>query len=557
MASAHRPQHPAIAVKIPLPSAHSSPSLPSSTTASPSPSMHTSFVPGSSVRGPLAKDCIRVGVVGGGSVGLVFAAYLNDHPNVKMTILSRREKVQQLKEYGGEVACDGRVWQLGGACEDNSKTHPLTIMPLDDPNIGADGPQDLLLICVKAQYVRECLHHLEEVIGPDTVVVAAQNGIPFWLMHRGGDFLDGRIDEVPACDPDGRISAVLLPHVLGAVLQMAVAIDEPQHTNTDTHTHMDHQQTTAGCPDPERVRVHGTTYKIVLGEPDNTMSERLMSVGSLMQSVGLPVELTTRLRVSVWKKVLANVTMNPITSLTQRTIPDLCAENETRTIIQDIMHEVACVCNKNGTDLGRDPVGDTMKLLANCYPNHKPSMRQDLDTGKRLEVDPIVTAVVQIAQCLQVPTPKLNFLHALISSRDRAIALQHSPICTNTNRQPSPAPTISEGEGGGDSPAAGLCRGQSESGKTAASTSSGEADNGKEELEMDIANVTSSVSSIDLGTSHHVYPDYFSASPLPSRSVSPRMSEEDSDSPRGWEDEGGGGDGDGGRHELTMSVLVD
>ena len=119
-------------------------------------------------------------------------------------------------EYGGEVACDGRVWQLGGPCED-TKTHPLTIMPLDDPNIGtymqspnpphthghslslclslplsvcvcsgADGPQDVLLICVKAQYVRECLHHLEKLIGPDTVVVAAQNGIPFWLMHKGG-----------------------------------------------------------------------------------------------------------------------------------------------------------------------------------------------------------------------------------------------------------------------------------------------------------------------------------------------------------------------------------
>jgi 2-dehydropantoate 2-reductase len=217
---------------------------------------------------------------------------------------------------------------------------------------------------------------LKPVLGPDTIVVSTQNGIPWWYFQGFGGEWDGlRLERV---DPGGVISsAIEARRVVGSIVYFSTEITSPG------------------------VIQHIEGNRISIGEPDGSRSDRVRRIAEALIASGLRCPISARLRHEIWVKVLGNASLNPVSALTRATIAQMVRDPGVCSVIRNIMREVEAVSEKLGMEL---PVSIDQRIAgAEKVGDHKTSMLQDLEAGRPMELEALVGAVVELGERVGLP----------------------------------------------------------------------------------------------------------------------------------------------------------
>jgi 2-dehydropantoate 2-reductase len=259
----------------------------------------------------------------------------------------------------------------------------------------ATGPQDLVILAVKANQVEAILPDLPKLFGPNTMVVTMQNGVPFWYFHKHGGNLQGT--SVHSVDPSGAIFAgIPAERVIGCVVYPASELVEPGVVH----------------------HIEGDRFP--LGELDGSVSERVTRVSEAFAKAGFKAPVLENIRSEMWLKLWGNLTFNPISSLSHATLVDICQFPLTRELATNMMLEAQSVANKLGIEF-RVPLEKRI-AGAEKVGKHKTSMLQDIEAGRAPEIDALVGSVAELGRLTGTPTPHINTVYALVKLLDKAMA---------------------------------------------------------------------------------------------------------------------------------------
>ena len=258
------------------------------------------------------------------------------------------------------------------------------------------GPQDYVIITLKAHSVPPVVDRMQPLIGDGTTIVSGVNGVPWWYFHG----LEGPLAEtqLESVDPGGAQWRGFGPdRVLGCVVYPAAEVIEP---GTIRH-------------------IEGNRFS--LGEPSGEKSDRAMRLSQALNSVGLKAPVRPRIRDEIWVKLWGNLSFNPISALTHATLDVLCTDSGTRAVARAMMVEAQEIAEKLGVKFPIDV--DRRIDGGGAVGAHRTSMLQDLDAGRPMEIDALVTAVQELGRLTQTPTPTIDTVLALIRLRARSAGL--------------------------------------------------------------------------------------------------------------------------------------
>jgi len=258
------------------------------------------------------------------------------------------------------------------------------------------GVQDVVIICLKAHSITGVLDAMQPLLGPNTRVVTAVNGIPYWYFYKHGNACEGATLE--SIDPGGRQWKELGPErAIGCVVYPATEIEAP---GVIRHVYGD---------------------KFPLGEPSGENSADIADLSALFEKAGLKAPVLDSIRDEIWLKLWGNVSFNPISALTHATLDVLCGDPGTRAVTRAMMVEAQQIAESFGVkfrvDVDRRIEGGR-KVGA-----HKTSMLQDLERGRPMEIDPLVTVVQEMGKLTNVPTPTIDTVLALTRQRAKVAGL--------------------------------------------------------------------------------------------------------------------------------------
>jgi 2-dehydropantoate 2-reductase len=322
---------------------------------------------------------VKVAVLGAGAIGAYVGASLS-RAGAEVHLIARGPHLQAIRESGVRVSSPRGDFE--------ARPHAT-----DDP--AEVGPVDHVFLGLKATQYASCGPLLEPLLQENTSLIAAQNGIPWWYFHgQDGKYEGTRIESV---DPEGAVSAVLpVQRAIGCVVYAATEISAPGQIR----------------------HLEGT--RLSIGEPDGTTSGRCADFADAMIAGGLKCPVEPDLRRDIWLKLMGNIAFNPISALTRATMGGICRDGETRDLVVQMMQETLDVA----MSLGVDPGISIERRLAGAERTgeHKTSTLQDLERGKPLELDAILTAVVELAGLTGVPVPTLRVVSALAGLLDETAA---------------------------------------------------------------------------------------------------------------------------------------
>ncbi|MDR1310568.1 MAG: 2-dehydropantoate 2-reductase [Burkholderiaceae bacterium] len=257
------------------------------------------------------------------------------------------------------------------------------------------GPQDLVILALKAHQVESVVDDVPKLFGPDTVVVTMQNGIPYWYFHRhGGPYEGARVQSV---DPTGQIAAKIPPdRVLGCVVYPASELIAPGVVR----------------------HIEGDRFPI--GELDGSISERAQKISDAFVKAGFKSPILENIRSEIWLKLWGNLTFNPISSLAHSTLVDICQFPLSRELAGDMMIEAQRIANKLGIEF-RVPLEKRI-AGAEKVGKHKTSMLQDVEAGREPEIDALVGSVVELGRITHTATPHINTVYALVKLLSKTMA---------------------------------------------------------------------------------------------------------------------------------------
>ena len=291
----------------------------------------------------------------------------------------------------GPLATAAQIAMARGATLDALRTEGLRLTedgitrtaPVQANNDAtALGVQDVVIVAVKAPAMESVAQTIAPLIGPDTCVVVAMNGVPWWFFDRPGPLEGLRLQSV---DPHGRIAdAIPTKNVLGCVVHLSAATTEPGLVQ------------------------HRGGNGLIIGEPDGSSSPRLKRVHDLLSEAGFETTSSPRIRHDIWYKLWGNMTMNPVSAITGATGDRMLDDDLVRNFCSAAMVEAAAIGAKIGCVIDQDPEARhdlTRKLGA-----FKTSMLQDVEGGKSMEIDVLLTAVREIGAKVGVATPNIDAL---------------------------------------------------------------------------------------------------------------------------------------------------
>jgi 2-dehydropantoate 2-reductase len=248
------------------------------------------------------------------------------------------------------------------------------------------GPQDLVILAVKTTALPSIAAVVGPLLGRDTVVLSAMNGVPWWFFHGLGERFRGT--RLESTDPGGGLAAAMPPErVVGCVVHMS-----------------------ASSPEPGVVR-HAAGDRFIVGEPGGASTARLDAIAALLRAGGLAVETSGRIELDVWLKLWGNATMNPVSALTGATMDRILDDLLVRRFVSDAMAEAAAIGAAIGLPIAMSPEERheiTRKLGA-----VRTSMLQDVDAGRPLELDALVGSVCEIGRLVGLDTPNFDALLGL------------------------------------------------------------------------------------------------------------------------------------------------
>jgi 2-dehydropantoate 2-reductase len=259
----------------------------------------------------------------------------------------------------------------------------------------AAGPQDLVILAVKAHQVEAVANDVPKLFGPDTVVVTMQNGIPYWYFHRhGGDLAGGVVHSV---DPTGLVGQKIpAERVIGCVVYPAAELIAPGIVK----------------------HIEGERFPV--GDLDGSTNARVTRVSDCFTHAGFKAPVLDNIRAEIWLKLWGNLTFNPISALTRATLVDICQFPPTRALVAAMMSEAQTVATKLGITFRVD----MEKRIAGAEKigRHKTSMLQDIEAGRPPELAALVGSVVELARLTHTPTPNIDAVYALADLLSRTIA---------------------------------------------------------------------------------------------------------------------------------------
>jgi 2-dehydropantoate 2-reductase len=329
---------------------------------------------------------MRIAIIGAGAIGgfvglrLALAAE-------QVTFIARGATLDALRARG---------LRLIGA--DGGEEHLAHVRATD--NYANAGPQDLVILAMKAHQVEAVVHDLPKLLGRDTVIVPMQNGIPFWYFHGFEGPLAGT--HIKSVDPNGLASSKIpCERVLGCVVYPAAELIAPG------------------------VIKHIEGNRFPVGEPDGSNSERAQRVSQVFVKAGLKSPVLEDIRSEIWLKLWGNLTFNPISALSRATLAGICQFAPSRAIAAAMMSEAQIVAEKLGS---RFRVSLEKRIAgAEGVGHHKTSMLQDVEAGKNLEIDALLGSVVELARLTNTETPHIDTVYALTKLLDKGIMEQQRP----------------------------------------------------------------------------------------------------------------------------------
>ena len=328
----------------------------------------------------------RICIFGAGAIGGYLAAAL-DNAGAAVSLVARGPHLEAILKNGLTFEKDGVT-----------STHHLPAS--SDP---ADlGPQDVVFLAVKAHGIPAIIDGLKLLLHDDTIIVPAVNGLPWWYFHGAGT--GTALDEQPllAVDPDRRIWDEIGPQrAIGCVVYPACEIAAPGHVR-----HLD-----------------GDRFS--LGEPSGERTDRIRDLSALMIAGGLKAPVRPRIRDEIWIKLWGNCSFNPVSALTGATLDEIGNDPDSRQLVTDIMTEVQAIGEAAGARFGVSI--DKRIAGATAIVGHKPSTRQDIEAGRPLEIDPILTAVIELADRLEIEAPALSRVTALLKLQAATLGLYKYP----------------------------------------------------------------------------------------------------------------------------------
>lgn len=302
----------------------------------------------------------------------------------------------QLARAGADVSFVARgphlavMRERGVTLQINGEERVQKVRCTSDP--GELGPQDYVFITLKAHSVPGVVDLMQPLLGPDTAVVTGVNGIPYWYFHQhGGEFAGTTLESV---DPGGRQWRGIGPErAIGCVLYPAAEIVAPG------------------------VIRHVYGNKFPLGEPDGSRSQRVRHLSEMMQAAELDAPIRDDIRNEIWLKLWGNLCFNPISALTHATLDIITSDPGTRALSRSMMLEAKDIAERFGVhfrvDVERRIDG------AGAVGAHKTSMLQDLEAGRAMEIDPLLTVVQEMGRLVGQPTPMIDAVLSLIKQRER------------------------------------------------------------------------------------------------------------------------------------------
>ncbi|WP_119301368.1 2-dehydropantoate 2-reductase [Dongia deserti] len=329
---------------------------------------------------------MKICVFGAGAIGgyLAVELALAGHD---VCVIARGTHLRAIREAGLRLRIDG-------------KEKIARIPASDDPR--AFGPQDFVICALKAQQAFECAALFPPLLGPHTAFVTAMNGIPWWYFYKSGGQFEGR--SLEAVDPGARQWKLIGPErAIGCVVDPACETVAP---GIIEHHHLN---------------------RFTLGEPDNSRSERVTALAEAMTSAGFEAPVRQGIRWNIWLKLWGNVCFNPIATLTHARLDRITSESGLRAVCIAAMEEARAVCRALGIDIPEEMMQRRLEA-AHAVTGHKMSMLQDLERGRSLEIDALVTIVQEFGRMTRVATPTIDVLLALVQERARQAEL-YTPTC--------------------------------------------------------------------------------------------------------------------------------
>jgi 2-dehydropantoate 2-reductase len=318
------------------------------------------------------KICIYGAGAIGGYLGVELALAGED-----VTLIARGPHLEAMQKSGLKL--------LNGDGE--KVAHPRCT---DDPQEA--GPQDYVIVTLKAPSAVAIAGKMEPLLGPDTAVVTASNGIPWWYFYNLEEPLrDYRLKSI---DPDGRQWDLIGPdRAIGCVVYPACEISEPGIVR------------------------HVSGNRIVLGEPDGLKTGRVQKLSEALVNAGFKAPVRPEIRNEIWVKLWGNLCFNPLSALTHATLDVVTTDPGTRQLARDMMLEAQAIGEKLGVRFGVSV--DRRIDGAASVGAHKTSMLQDLERGRSMEIDALITVVQEMGKLTEVATPKIDIVLALIQQRGR------------------------------------------------------------------------------------------------------------------------------------------
>ncbi|MBS0638887.1 MAG: 2-dehydropantoate 2-reductase [Proteobacteria bacterium] len=323
---------------------------------------------------------MRICVYGAGAIGGHLAVRLHKG-GAEVSVIARGPHLAAIQANGLEVhAVDG--------------VHRARIKATSDP--AELGRQDAVFVTVKAPALPSVAASIAPLLGPDTPVAFVMNGIPWWYFQHLSGPLEGR--SLPRIDPDDALKRALGPvRTIGGVVYSASAVT-----------------------DPGVIHVEQPKSRFILGEPDGTLSDRVQRLAGLITAGGVSGEATPAIRTEIWNKLISNLAGGTIAVLTGSAPRHNYAEPAVEQASLRLMQEAAAIAQA----LGATPTTNHDARIANQRSmDHKPSILQDLELGRPMEIDGMFDAPLQLAHMAGVGAPTLELLVALCKLRGRSAGL--------------------------------------------------------------------------------------------------------------------------------------
>lgn len=323
---------------------------------------------------------MKICVFGAGAIGGYMGAKLAQ-AGADVSLVARGPHLAAMRENGLSLI-------------EGDETVTVPVRAEEDP--AALGPQDYVIVTLKAHSVPPVVGRMQPLIGDHTTIVSGVNGVPWWYFHKIGGTLEGT--RLSTVDPDDAQWNGFGPdRVLGCVVYPAAEVPEP---GTVRH-------------------IEGNRFS--LGEPDGSKSERAQKMSEALTAAGLKAPVRPRLRDEIWVKLWGNLSFNPISALTGATLDVLCTDPGTRPVARAMMVEAQTIAEKLGVKF---PINVDRRIDGGAAVGaHRTSMLQDLEAGRPMEIDALIGSVQELGRITETPTPTIDTVLGLVKLQAKSRGL--------------------------------------------------------------------------------------------------------------------------------------